>query len=66
IAGPDNEAFLGDASDAEIARHISIAEGPSGLNRDYFFRLADALRELGDRDAHIDRIEQELLRIDAR
>ncbi len=66
IAGPDNEAFLGDASDAEIARHIAIAEGPSGLNRDYFFRLADALRELGDRDAHIDRIEQELLRIDAR
>ncbi len=65
IAGPENEAFLGDASDIEIARHIDTAKGPSGLNRDYFFRLADALRELGDSDAHVDRIEQELLRIDA-
>lgn len=64
IAGPDNEAFLGDASDAEIARNIAFAKGPSGLNRDYFFHLADALRELGEHDAHVDRIESELLRID--
>ena len=61
IAGPDNEAFLGAASEAEIARHIAIAEGPSGLNRDYFDHLADALRGLGESDSHIDRIEQELI-----
>lgn len=65
IAGPDNEAFLGEASDIEIARHIASAEGPSGLNRDYFLRLSEALRDLGERDPHIIGIERELLRIDA-
>jgi len=61
IAGTDNEAFLGAASEAEIARQIAQAKGPSGLNRDYFAHLADALRALGERDSHIERIEQELL-----
>ncbi len=60
IAGADNEAFLGAASEGEIARHIAVAEGSSGLNRDYFLHLADALRSLDESDAHIDRIEQEL------
>jgi cation transport regulator ChaC len=66
IAGPDNEAFLGDASDEEIARHIAASQGPSGLNRDYFEHLARALRDLGERDAHIDRIEEALSRLAAR
>lgn len=61
IAGPDNEAFLGAASEAEIARHIAMAKGPSGLNRDYFLQLADALRGLGESDDHIDHIERELI-----
>lgn len=63
IAGPGNKAFLGAASEAEIARHIATAEGPSGLNRDYFFHLADALRRMCESDVHIDRIERELRRI---
>ncbi|HMM68337.1 MAG TPA: gamma-glutamylcyclotransferase [Dokdonella sp.] len=64
VASPDNEAFLGDASDAEIARHIARAEGPSGLNRDYLLNLADALRAMGEDDAHVFAIERELLAID--
>lgn len=63
VAGPDNAAFLGDASDTEIARHIASAEGPSGLNRDYFVHLASALRAMNERDSHIERIEQELLKL---
>ncbi len=60
IAGPDNEAFLGESSDSEIARQISRAVGPSGLNRDYFRHLAAALRDLGEVDPHIAAIEREL------
>lgn len=63
IAGPDNEAFLGETTVSEIARHIARAVGPSGFNRDYFQHLADALRELGEVDAHITAIERELGRI---
>ena len=52
-------------SDAEIARQIASSKGPSGLNRDYFAHLADALRALGESDSHIDRIEQELMTLPA-
>ncbi len=65
IAAPDNEAFLGAASETEIAQQIALSNGPSGLNRDYFFQLADALRALGESDPHVDHIERELLELDA-
>lgn len=61
IAGPDNDAFLGDAPDTAIARQIARARGPSGLNRDYLLRLADALRAMGEEDPHVFAIERELL-----
>lgn len=66
IAGANNEAFLGEASDIEIARHIANARGPSGLNRDYLIRLAEALRSIGETDDHVFTIERELLEIDAK
>lgn len=53
IAPEDNEAFLGYASEQEIAEHIHISSGPSGHNRDYVFQLADALRVLKDNDEHV-------------
>ncbi len=65
IAGEDNAAWLGPASDEAIARQIARAHGPSGPNRDYLIRLADALRALGQHDAHVFAIEACLLR-DAR
>lgn len=61
VANPGNEAFLGAADDAEIARHIATAHGPSGRNRDYLLQLAQALRELGGEDAHVSAIERQLL-----
>ncbi|MBK6375394.1 gamma-glutamylcyclotransferase [Dokdonella sp.] len=48
-----------------MLRQIASSKGPSGLNRDYFAHLADALRALGESDSHIDRIEQELMTLPA-
>jgi cation transport protein ChaC len=63
IASMDNAAFVGEASENDIAMHIAGAAGPSGLNRDYVFGLADALRAMGRDDAHvltIDRLLREI------
>lgn len=60
IATESNAAWLGPASEAEIARHIARATGPSGSNRDYLVHLADALRALGEADEHVFAIEKHL------
>ena len=53
IATPENEAWIGEAGEYEIARHICGAEGPSGPNDEYLLQLARALRELGQQDEHV-------------
>lgn len=63
IARDDNGSFLGPASEAEIARQIAAAIGPSGPNRDYLTQLAVSLRELGRDDAHVFAIERHLLEL---
>ena len=60
IATQDNAAFLGAASELEIAQQIARSKGPSGPNRDYLNELAVALRELGKSDPHVFAIEQHL------
>jgi cation transport protein ChaC len=60
IATADNAAFLGEASELDIAHQIAGAHGPSGPNRDYLLDLASALRELGKEDMHVFAIEQHL------
>ncbi len=57
LATPDNEAWLGEASELEIARHICGARGPSGENADYLLDLAHSLRELDLDDPHVFAIE---------
>ena len=61
IATPDNEAYLGEADEYEIARHICGAAGPSGPNDEYLLELADALRDLGLHDQHVFDIEAHIL-----
>jgi len=63
IADPTNPAFLGDSNEADIARQIHNSHGPSGPNREYALRLADALNELGFEDNHVYKIEQCLKKI---
>ncbi|HEY4318410.1 MAG TPA: gamma-glutamylcyclotransferase [Herbaspirillum sp.] len=60
VAAADNAAFLGPAPEREIARQIAAAAGPSGRNRDYLTDLANALRRLGEDDAHVFEIERHL------
>lgn len=61
IATEKNEAFLGHAPDAEIARQIANAAGPSGANSEYLLRLADSLRQLGAECPHTFALEARLL-----
>ncbi|QYF92339.1 gamma-glutamylcyclotransferase [Massilia sp. PAMC28688] len=57
IATADNAAFLGPASEYDIAVHIAASHGPSGPNRDYLMELAQALRAMGKDDPHVFAIE---------
>ncbi|MCB1684976.1 MAG: gamma-glutamylcyclotransferase [Pseudomonadales bacterium] len=57
VARQDNHAFLGETSLAEMAQQIAASKGPSGLNSDYLFDLARALRELGFEDPHVFELE---------
>jgi cation transport regulator ChaC len=56
FAGPQNPNFLGEAPVEDIARTISSAHGPSGPNREYVLKLAEALGEMGEQDPHLEAI----------
>lgn len=61
IADPDNAAFLGHATDDEIAIQVANSAGPSGSNSEYVLSLASALRGLGAHDEHVYAIERSVL-----
>jgi cation transport regulator ChaC len=60
IATHENAAYLGPATEREIARQIATSCGPSGPNSEYLLELAKALRELGKNDPHVFEIERYL------
>jgi glutathione-specific gamma-glutamylcyclotransferase len=59
VAGPSNPHYLGPSPLEEIAAVVRSAHGPSGSNRDYVLRLAEALAEAGEQDTHV----MELMRL---
>ena len=62
IGTPENEAFVGPVQTPEqLAAHILASKGPSGENKEYLYKLHDALIELSP-DAHDHHI-QDLVRI---
>lgn len=61
VARPESPAYLGAASEAEVADHIARAKGPSGSNRDYQLQLAAASRDLDDHDPHVQALESLLV-----
>lgn len=63
LASADNDAYLGPASETDIAAHIARSHGPSGQNSEYVLKLAEALRAMGEQDAHVFAIERELLKL---
>jgi cation transport regulator ChaC len=60
IATHENAAYLGPASERDIALQIATARGPSGPNSEYLLELANALRALGKPDPHVFEIERHL------
>ena len=58
IAPRDNHAFLGPAPLTAMADQIATCAGPSGTNRDYVFRLVEALRAHDIDDPHVFEIER--------
>jgi cation transport regulator ChaC len=64
IATHENAAYLGPASEREIARQIAASRGPSGPNSEYLLELAKALRELGKFDEHVFEIERHLTELE--
>jgi cation transport regulator ChaC len=60
IATHENAAYLGPATERDIARQIASSRGPSGPNSEYLLELAKALRELGKDDPHVFEIEKHL------
>lgn len=47
VATKENDSYAGHKNDLnDIANQIFEAHGPSGSNREYVFRLADAMRQL--------------------
>lgn len=61
VAGAANAHFLGPLPEPEIAEEIRVRRGPSGPNAEYALRLAESLRALGIRDAHVEAIAARLL-----
>ncbi|GFP84333.1 putative glutathione-specific gamma-glutamylcyclotransferase 2 [Phtheirospermum japonicum] len=58
-----NKNYLGSASLEEIAMQIVKAQGPSGPNREYLFKLENALIQIGCEDKHITDLANEVRRI---
>lgn len=61
IADKSNPAYLGEASNLDIAQQVYRSRGPSGENRDYLLELARSLRALNAHDEHVFSIEQHVL-----
>jgi len=60
IAEHGNPHFAGTLDEPAIAAYVRRSHGPSGANSDYVIALADALRELGIEDAHVEAIRRAL------
>ncbi len=57
VADENNEAFMGPMPINALASHIRQSHGPSGSNQDYVLQLAASLRQLGERDPHVEALE---------
>ncbi|CAN7995152.1 unnamed protein product [Ixodes hexagonus] len=66
VAHQDNPFYLGPASIQDIAKQIRTAEGPSGPNREYLLKLAEAMRVLAPhvKDHHLMELECEVISLD--
>ncbi|XP_051129445.1 gamma-glutamylcyclotransferase 2-3 [Andrographis paniculata] len=61
-----NVNYLGPAPLQEIAAQIAAATGPSGPNREYLFKLENALKQIGCEDNHVSDLANEVRQIISR
>ena len=59
-ADENNPHYLGPAAPNTMLEQIQTAQGPSGTNRDYVFKLAETLKSLGYEDDHVFELESHL------
>jgi cation transport regulator ChaC len=53
---PDNPHYVGPEPDAAVAAIIKHSHGPSGSNLEYLLKLAEALAQLDEHDAHVKKL----------
>lgn len=53
VADQSNPNYVGPEECARIASIVRMAHGPSGANREYVLRLAEALARIGAEDPHV-------------
>jgi glutathione-specific gamma-glutamylcyclotransferase len=53
VADSDNPNFVGPEEVPRIVEVVTVAQGPSGANRDYVLQLAQALLAMGVEDPHV-------------
>lgn len=59
VATEENESFAGPTELSLIAKQIVDAEGPSGTNREYIYKLGEAMRKL-----YPDQIDEHLFKLE--
>ncbi len=64
VATEGNPHYLGPAPIEEIARQTLVAHGPSGPNREYVLRLAEALRQFEVHDQHVFAVADALMALE--
>lgn len=67
IGSENNPNFAGNESIETIAKHIAQAQGPSGFNTEYLYKLAAAMRNVapGINDEHLFSLEKAVKRLEA-
>ncbi|EIW61480.1 ChaC-like protein [Trametes versicolor FP-101664 SS1] len=66
VGRPDNPSFIGSEPMDKLAEHIWRSVGPSGLNKDYLYNLAEAVRRLApeSHDSHLFELETRCRELD--
>ncbi|KAJ7082599.1 ChaC-like protein [Mycena epipterygia] len=67
VGRKDNPSFIGSEPLPALAHRIWVSEGPSGPNKEYLYKLADAVRQLSpdSHDSHLFALEDMVKALDA-
>jgi len=59
-ATPGNPNYLGEAPYSRIANEIVSAQGPSGSNTEYVYKLHESLQQMNTTDSHVSSVFKEV------